>query len=108
MLIFSNDIQLLNLVDNNVRSCEEQCDGGDDGEERERDETQTVEHHGGKLPVVLDGRGVLVVADLVRYDANLLKDQAELAVDSWRELGGRWRAWRQGQGVDWRGRWQRA
>ena len=71
-----------NLVNDNVRRCEEQGYCGDYGEERERDEAQPVEHHGGKLPVVLDGRRVLVVANLVRYDANLLEDQAELAIDS--------------------------
>ena len=70
------------LVNDNVRRREEEGDGGDYGEERERDEAQPVEHHGGKLPVVLDGRRVLVVANLVRYHADLLEDEAELAVDS--------------------------
>ena len=47
-----------------MRRREEHRDGGDDGEEGERDEAEAVEHHGGELPVVLDGRRVLVVSDL--------------------------------------------
>ena len=37
-----------------------------------------VENHGGELPVALDGAGLLVVADLVCDDLDLLEDEAEL------------------------------
>ena len=39
-----------------------------------------VENHGGELPVALDGAGLLVVADLVGDDLDLLEDEAELPV----------------------------
>ena len=39
-----------------------------------------VENHGGELPVALDGAGLLVVADLVCDDLDLLEDEAELPV----------------------------
>lgn len=66
------------LRDDDVRRRDEHRDGRDDGERRERQQTDSVQHHGRELPVVLDGRSVLVVADLVRDHAQFFQDQAEL------------------------------
>jgi len=68
-----------------VRGREEDGHGGHDGEEGEGDEAEPVENHGRKFPVVLDGRRVLVVPDLVRDDPQLLQDEVQLAVDARRE-----------------------
>ena len=63
-----------------VRGAVEDGDGGDDGEEREEDEADAVDDHGGELPVV--GRLLLLVvgAQLVRDDAQLLQNGRQLAV----------------------------
>ena len=52
------------LGHNDVRRREEDSDGGDYGKESERDETEAVEHHCSKLPVILDGSCVLVITYL--------------------------------------------
>ncbi len=55
------------------RSCEHShC--RNNGEQCEDNETEPVEDHGGELPVVLDGRALLVVPDLVRDDLYLFQD----------------------------------
>ena len=59
--------------------------GGQDGhsghysEQGEYNEAETVQHHGRKLPVILDGRALLVIPDLVRDDLDLLQDQTQLS-----------------------------
>ena len=99
-----------NLGHNDVRRREEDSDGGDYGKESERYETEAVEHHCSKLPVILDGSCVLVITYLkwglddfnlpgpiqlsnliylVRDHPDLLKDEAELAVDTGREIARR-------------------
>ena len=45
----------------NVRRGSEDGDSGDDSEGGEGDEAEPVEHHGRKLPVVLNGGSVFVV-----------------------------------------------
>ena len=94
-----------------MRRREEDSDGGDYGKESERDETEAVEHHCSKLPVILDGSCVLVITYLkltgigrfqlawahsiiesfylVRDHPDLLEDEAELAVDTGREIARR-------------------
>jgi hypothetical protein len=77
------------LRDDDVRRREQHGDRRYDGKECEGDETEPVEHHRRKLPVVLDRGSVLVVADLVRDDSDLLEDEAQLSVDTGRERGRR-------------------
>jgi len=71
-----------------VRGREEDSHRGHDREEGEGDETEAVENHGRELPVVLDGRRVLIVADLVGDDPQLLQDQVQLSIDAGRERAG--------------------
>ena len=73
------------LSDDDVRGREENSHRGHDREEGEGDETEPVENHGRELPVVLDGRRILVVADLVRDDPQLLENQVQLSIDAGRE-----------------------
>ena len=55
------------------RSCEHgHC--RNNGKQCEDNETEPVEDHGGELPVVLYGRTLLVVPDLVRDDLYLFQD----------------------------------
>lgn len=54
----------LNLGHNDVGRREEHSDGGDYGEESERYETEAVEHHCSKLPIILDGSRVFVITYL--------------------------------------------
>ncbi len=56
------------------------CNGRDYRECSEGYKTQSVQHHGGEFPIILDGRRVFVVPDLVRDHPQLLEDQAELSV----------------------------
>jgi len=71
-----------------VRGREEDSHGGHDREEGEGDEAEPVENHGRELPVVLDCRRILIVADLVGDDPQLLKDQVQLSIDAGRERSG--------------------
>lgn len=68
------------LRDNDVRRGEEYGDGGDDGEQREDDEAEPVDDHGGELPVVRHLGRLVLLAQLVGDDAQLLEDEGELAV----------------------------
>ena len=76
---------ILCLGDNDVRRREEDSDRSHDCEEGEGDETESVQHHGSKLPVVLYGRGVLVVADLVGDDSQFFQNQVQLSIDARRK-----------------------
>lgn len=71
------------LGDDNVRSGEEDRYRRHDREEREGDEAESIENHGSKFPVVFDGSGVLVVADLVRDHPQLLQDEVQFTVYAW-------------------------
>lgn len=73
------------LSDDDVRGREEDRHGGHDREEGEGDEAEPVENHGRELPVILDGRRVLVVTDLVGDDPQLFQDQVQLSIDAGRE-----------------------
>ena len=53
---------------------EEHGDCGDDGKEREQDQTDAVNDHCGKLPVVVDELILVVVSNLVRDDAQFFKN----------------------------------
>lgn len=68
------------LRDNDVRRGEEYGDGGDDGEQREDDEAEPIDDHGGELPVVRHFGRLVLLAQLVGDDAQLLEDEGELAV----------------------------
>ena len=57
-------------------------DSGDDGEGGEGDEAEPVEHHGRELPVVLDGRRLLIIPDLIRDHSQFFEDQAQLSEGS--------------------------
>ena len=63
-----------------VRRGHEHSDGGDDGEGREGDEAEPVDHHRRELPVHDDL--LLLVPDLhaVRDELELLQDALQLAV----------------------------
>ena len=54
----------VNLGHYDVRRREEHSDGGDYSEESECYETEAVEHHCSKLPIVLDGSRVFVITNL--------------------------------------------
>ena len=64
--------------DNDMRSREEDRSGEEEGEGQEGDETQSVHHHGGVLP--LPGHVVLVLCllDLLRNGDNLVLDVLKL------------------------------
>lgn len=70
------------LRDDDVRRGEEYGDGGDDGEESEDDETEPVDDHGGELPVVRHLGRLVLLAQLVSDDTQLLEDEGELTVRS--------------------------
>lgn len=63
-----------------MRRGEEYGDGGDDGEQREDDEAEPVDDHGGELPVIRHLGRLVLLAQLVGDDAQLLEDEGELAV----------------------------
>lgn len=58
-----------------MRSGGEHCKGCDNGEQGEGDEAEAVEHHRGKLPVVLRRRGLVVIPDLVRDNFDLFENE---------------------------------
>ena len=62
------------LRDNDMRRRQQDCYGGQDGEQGEGDQTEPIQDHGSEFPVILDGRRVLVVSDLVRDDSDFLED----------------------------------
>ena len=61
-----------------MRSSDEEGGSGKHGEPSEGDQTEPVEHHGRKLPVVLYRVVVLVRLQLVRQHPQLLQDHGEL------------------------------
>ena len=63
-----------------MRRGEEDSDGGDDGERRERDQTKPVDDHGSKLPVADDLLLLIVKLHPVRDELELLEDALELAI----------------------------
>lgn len=73
---------MLELRDDDVRRGEEHGDGRDHSEQREDDEAQAVHYHGGELPVVRHFRRLVLLAQLVRDDPQLLEDERELSVRS--------------------------
>ena len=86
----SSSLQLkTSLGDDDVRSGDEEGGRGEHREPGEGDQAEPVEHHGRKLPVVLDRIVVLVRLQLVRQHPQLLQDHGELphrARRQWRHL----------------------
>ena len=62
------------LLNNNMWGCDQHSDGGNDGEQGEGDQAQSIEDHGSKLPVIFYGCCIIVIPDLVCDDANLLEN----------------------------------
>ena len=63
------------LLDDDMRSRGEDGHGGDDGEHREEDKAQAVQHHRGELPVSLDRSWFFITFYLVSNNFYLLQYQ---------------------------------
>lgn len=62
------------LRDDDVRSRKKDRNRCYDGEKCEEYQANTVDHHGGKLPVIVDMRIFFVVSDLIGDDTQFFQD----------------------------------
>lgn len=62
------------LLHDDVRRREENCQRGDDGEQRENEETDAIDDHGGELPV---GDQIVLVFFLLQFGC----DEAQFTYD---------------------------
>ena len=68
------------LLYNYMRGCNQHSDRGNDGEQGERDQAQSVKDHSGKLPVIFNSGCLIIIPDLVCDDANLLENTQKFSV----------------------------
>ena len=66
--------------DNDMWSCLEDSQGGEDGEYCVGYQTQTVYNHGSKSPIIFYTSGILVVPDLISDDLDFLQDETQFSM----------------------------
>ena len=66
--------------DNDMRSCLENSQGGENGEYRVGYQTQTVYDHGSKSPIIFYTSGIVVVPDLISDDLDFLQDETQFSM----------------------------
>ena len=62
-----------------MRSRHQQHHSGDDSEEGEDDETETIQNHGSELPVTLSAARIIITPDLVSDQPQLLQYQRQFS-----------------------------
>ena len=60
--------------------CDQHSDRGNNCEQGEGDQAQSIEDHGSKLPVIFYGCCIIVIPDLVCDDANLLENTQKFSM----------------------------
>ena len=60
--------------------CDQHSDRGNNCEQGEGDQAQSIEDHGSKFPVIFYSCCLIVIPDLVRDDANLLENTQKFSV----------------------------
>ena len=77
------------LFNNNMRSSRQDSQGGDDREQGKGDQTESVQNHGGKLPITFYSCGLLVITDLVCNHFNFFQNKTKFSGHSRGVAGGR-------------------
>ena len=62
-----------------MRSRHQQHHSGDDSEEGEDDQTETIQNHGSELPVTLSAARIIITPDLVSDQPQLLQYQRQFS-----------------------------
>ena len=72
-----------------MRSSRQDSQGGDDREQGKGDQTESVQNHGGKLPITFYSCGLLVITDLVCNHFNFFQNKTKFSGHSRGVAGGR-------------------